>query len=113
MHGRTPPLECGNCEYWLSRHVAAGLSQEAAAQAHERALAIGSPIAEGRCHRYPQPVPKQRGESCGDHSELEAQRRAELAAQIARLLAAAIGAEPEPPIIEPSIAPGAGQEGEI
>jgi len=87
MRERRAHFDCGNCEYWLSRHVAAGLSPEDAVAAHERALAVGSPIPEGRCHRYPQAVPTARHDLCGEHSQFEAERRDDLAAAIAHRLA--------------------------
>lgn len=96
------PLGCGNCEQFLAHYVkhlpelghdieGAREAAIAAARAdHERrrqlADSAGSRFSDGDCRRYPTPVAKEEHDMCGEHSELVAQRQAELVAPILEAL---------------------------
>lgn len=85
-------LSCGSCAHWLSRHQNSALAVDQIAKREDAALAAGSPQPQGHCWLMPTPVPRNRSDVCGQHTEIEADRR--------RLLALAIAAEVNTVLLE-------------
>lgn len=75
MSRRYQDLNCGNCEFALTREI----DQLAA----HRARAAGVAVPHLHCRLYALPVAKQSDDFCGQHSEAQLLRNLDLADQVA------------------------------
>lgn len=77
--GSAPP-RCGSCESYQGRDI-----DQAAV---ERAAAAGHTVPAGHCWLNPAPIVRHADDRCSQHSELQRQRRRELAELTANALVA-------------------------
>jgi hypothetical protein len=73
---RSPPLVCGNCDFFEPHPEATAEQRRRAGQVHE-----------GFCRRAPGPYAKRAEDWCGEHSILDAERAQRQADMVAARLA--------------------------